>query len=158
MAFTPRFKEKIVTLTSLHDNLAPVIAEMPHLARDHTALAALLTQFRELESRQGLAAAELRSINEQRIELERQGRDLRNRLAAGLRSNLGLDNGDLRKYGIQPLVRGARPKRLSKVERAEQLARQAQQAKAEVEAEAEAAVKAATEAQRRAGGVGLSAQ
>src|ERR1044072_8286795 len=52
MAFTPPFKEKIVTFTSLYDNLAPLLAEMPHLATDHAALAALLTRARELEARQ----------------------------------------------------------------------------------------------------------
>ena len=154
MAFTPRFKEKIVTLTSLHDNLAPLLAEMPHLARDHAALAALLTQARELESRQDLTTAELRSINQQRVEMERQGRNLRSRFALVLRGTLGADHVDLMKFGIQPLARGPRPKRLSRVERAEQLARQAQQAKAELEAEASAAAKAAAEAQRRASSVG----
>jgi hypothetical protein len=154
MAFTPRFKEKLVTLTSLHDNLVPVIAEMPHLARDHTALASLVTQARELESRQDLATAELRSINRQRVELARQGRTLRNRLAQMLRGTLGVDHADLAKYGVQPLVRGPRPKRLSKFERAQQLALQAQQAKAELDAEASAAAKAAAEAQRRASSVG----
>ncbi len=53
-------------------NLAPMITGMPHLARDHTALAALLTHARELESRQDLVTAELRSINRQRVELARQ--------------------------------------------------------------------------------------
>ena len=54
MAFTPRFKEKIVTLAALHDNIAPHLAEMPHLARDHAALAVVREQARELESRQDL--------------------------------------------------------------------------------------------------------
>src|SRR5215212_10900211 len=54
MAFTPRFKEKIVTLTTLHDNLAPRLEEMPHLASVHAALASLILQVRELEARQDL--------------------------------------------------------------------------------------------------------
>jgi hypothetical protein len=143
-----------VTLTSLHDNLAPLLAEMPHLAKDHTALAALLTQARELESRQDFASAELRSINQQRVELERQGRNLRSRFALVLRGTLGADHVDLLKYGIQPLARVVRPRRLSPVERAQQLARQAQQARAELEAEAAEAAKAAAEAQRRVSSVG----
>ena len=148
MAFTPRFKEKIVTLTSLHDNLAPRLQEMPHLASDHAALAALLVQARELGGRQDLITGELRSVNQQRVELEKQGRDLRSRMAAILRGTLGLDNADLVKYGIQPRAREIRRKRLTKAERAEQLAREAARAKAELEAEK--AVKAAAEAQLRA--------
>ncbi len=69
-----------------------------------------------------------------------------------------MDHADLVKYGVQPLVRGPRPKRRSKFERAQQLALQAQQAKAELDAEAEAAAKAAASAQRRASVVGLAAQ
>ena len=148
MAFTPRFKEKIVTLTTLHDNLAPRLPEMPHLTRDHAALADVLTQVRELEGRQDLLAGELRTVNQQRDDLARQGGELRNRLAAGLRSTLGLDSGDLVKYGIQPRQREIRRKRLTRAERAEQLARDAARAKAELEAEK--AVQAAREALVRA--------
>src|SRR4051794_2343735 len=148
MAFTPRFKEKIVTLTSLHDNLVPRLQEMPHLARDHAALADLLTQARELEGRQDLINGELRGANRPRLDLDRQGRDLRNRISAALRGTLGLDNVDLVKYGIQPRPREVRRKRLTKAERAEQLAREAARAKAELEAEK--AVQAAAEAQLRA--------
>ena len=63
MAFTPRFKEKIVTLTTLHDNLTPRLQEMPHLAADHAALGDVLTQARDLESRQNLVGGELRGVN-----------------------------------------------------------------------------------------------
>jgi hypothetical protein len=154
MAFTPRFKEKIVTLTSLYDNLAPLIAEMPHLARDHAALAALLTRARELEGRQDFATGELRGVNRQRIEVEKEGRALRSRLVSVLRGTLGPASTDLLKYGIQPLSSPPGRPRRTKLERAEQFARQAAQAKAALEAEAEAAVKAAAEARRRASGVG----
>jgi Na+-transporting NADH:ubiquinone oxidoreductase subunit NqrC len=101
-----------------------------------------------LESRQDLLTGELRSINRQRAVLERQGQDLRSRIAAVLRGTLGLDSADLVKYGIQPRLREARRKRLSKAERAEQLARAAARANAELEAEK--AVQAAAEAKLRA--------
>src|SRR5262245_38951899 len=134
MGFTPRFKEKIVTLVALHDNLAPHLAEMPHLARHHAALAVMLEQVRDLESRQDLLAGELRSVNRRRDELERQGRDLRNRLAALLRGTLGLESPDLVKYGIQPRPRELRRKRLTKAERAEQLALEVLRLRSELEA------------------------
>jgi hypothetical protein len=156
MAFTPRFKEKIVDLTTLHDNLAPLLTDMPHLAKDHAALAGVLTQLRELESHQDGARGELRSVNKQRAGLAKEGRKLGSRLTTVMRGTLGPDNTDLVRYGIQPLTPAPRGKRLTKLERAEQFARQAAQVKAELEAEAEAAVKAAAEAQRRASGVGLS--
>ena len=156
MAFTTRFKEKIVDLTRLHDNLAPLLAEMPHLAKDHAALAGVLTQLRELEARQDSAKGELRGVNRRRADLASEGRKLGSRLTTVMRGTLGLDNTDLVKYGIQPLTPAPRGKRLTKLERAEQLSRQTAQVKAELEAEAEAAVKAAAEVQRRASGVGLS--
>src|SRR4029079_4998509 len=135
MAFTPRFKEKIVTLTSLHDNLVPRLQEMPHLAKDHAALADLLTQARELEGRQDLINGELRSVNRQRLDLDRHGRDLRSRISASLRGTRGLDNADLVKYGIQPRPREVRRKRLTKAERAEQLAREEARATTELAGE-----------------------
>jgi len=155
MAFTPRFKEKIVDLTSMHDNLAPLLTEMPHLARDHAALAGLLTRLRELESRQDLASGELRSINRQRVDLAKEGSKLGSRLSSVMRGTLGPDNLDLVKYGIQPLTPAPRGRRLTRIERAEQLARQAAEVKAKLEAEAQEAMKSAAEAQRRASSVGL---
>jgi chromosome segregation ATPase len=82
VAFTPRFKEKIVTLATLHTNLEPHLAELPQLARDHATLAEVLAELEELESRQDQAKGELRRINRRRDELERQGRNLRHRLRA----------------------------------------------------------------------------
>jgi hypothetical protein len=148
MAFTPRFKEKLVELVALHANLAPRLADFPHLAKDHAALETMLATASELENRQILAKGELRRVNQERIAMEREGRNLRNRLAAGLRSALGLESAELVKYGIQPR-QPIRRKVLSKAERAELLAREA--AKAAADAKAEAAVRAALEARDRPG-------
>jgi len=147
MAFTPRFKEKIVKLDNLHSNLTPRLQEFPHLAKDHAALESLLATAHELESRQESVQGELRRINQQRTELEKQGRDLRSRLAAGLRSALGLDNAELAQFGFQP--RQPVQRRFeSKRDKAERLAREA--AKAAAEVQAELALRAAREAKARA--------
>ena len=152
MAFAPRFKEKIVTLTSLYDNLTPRLQELPHLANDHAAIGDLLTQARDLENRQDLATGDLRLINGQRNDLEKQGHNLRSRVGSLLRGTFGADSGELLKYGFSPRAKTARRKRLSTAERAEQLTREANRAKAQLEAEAaaKAAAEAAAEAQVRA--------
>ncbi|HEV7784633.1 MAG TPA: hypothetical protein VGQ28_04795, partial [Thermoanaerobaculia bacterium] len=152
MAFAPRFKEKIVTLTTLHDNLVPRLQEMPHLANDHAALGDLLTQARDLENRQDLAAGELRLINQKRTDLDKQGRNLRSRFGLLLRGTFGANSAELLKYGFSPRAKAVRSKRLSAAERAEQLTREVNRAKAQVEAEAAAkiAAEAAAEAQARA--------
>ncbi len=152
MAFAPRFKEKIVTLTTLHDNLTPRLQEMPHLANDHAAIGDLITQARDLENRQDLALGELRVINRQRSDMAKQGRNLRSRVGLILRGTFGVDNAELLKYGFSPRAKAVRSKRLSAAERAEQLTREVERAKAQAEAEAAAkvAAEAAAEAQARA--------
>ena len=148
MALSTRFKEKIVDLGALHASLVPHLAELPHLAGDHAALEPLLAEARSLENRQDQAKAQLREVNQRRIALEKESRALRNRLAAGLRNAFGPDSQKLREFRIQPLARKERNRRLTTVERAERLAREASRVKAL--AEAEAAAKAAAEAKLRA--------
>lgn len=148
MAFTPRFKEKIVKLATLHTNLEPHLAELPQLASDHATLTEVLAELTDLESRQDRAKGELRRINRRRDDLERQGRALRRRLAEGLRGAYGLESPELHKFGIRPRPLEIRRRRRSATERAEQAARKA--ARARAQHEAEVALKAAIEAKRRA--------
>jgi len=77
-------KEKIVILTKLHDNLGPALEELPHLARDHAAIAAVIAEARGLESLQDQAEGELRRINRARVDLEKEGRALTSEEMAAL--------------------------------------------------------------------------
>lgn len=144
---TLRFRELIVNWAALHDGLAPRLPELPHLAKDHTSLAALLVEVRELESRQDQALGQLRQINQRREEIRKQGRDLHNRLASGLRAAFGLESEELLKFRIQPRSRQPRRRIPSKAEKAAQLAQLA--AVAAARAEVEEAVRTALEAKAR---------
>jgi len=132
---TRSFQEHLVDWEALHDNVGKRLEEFPHLAKDHAALEPLLAEGRVLESEQDLRKAELREINLRRRELEKQGRAVRNRLAAALKGAFGPDSLRLLEFGLQPVQRSRR-KLLSKAEKAELLARQAARAAAAAKAEA----------------------
>ena len=134
MAFPPRMKEKIVILTKLYDTLEPALQELPHLARDHAAMGSVVSRARDLESLQHQAEGELRRINRERSDLEKEGRELRNRVVNALRGALGPDSPELVKYGIRPRPLMVRRRRLSRAERLERIVREAEQAKAELAA------------------------
>lgn len=148
MGLTARFKERIVDLAALHTSLIPHLADLPHLAQDHAALEPILAEVKVLENKQDQAKAQLREVNRRRIELEKEGRKVRNRLASSLRGAFGPESEKLLEFRVQPLIRTGPQKRLTKTERAEQHAREAARLKAVIEAEA--AAKAAAEALLRA--------
>jgi hypothetical protein len=156
MAFPPRMKERIFDLTTLYDNLGADLQELPHLARDHAAIGSLVARARELESLQDTIAGELRRINRERADLDREGRELRNRVVDSLRGTLGSDNVALAKYGIRPRPRVIRRRRLSRIERLERLVHAAEGARAELEALA--ARRPAADPQPSAGVAGPSPQ
>jgi hypothetical protein len=120
-----RFKEKLVNWQSLVDNLAPKLGELPHLAADHAALAALLPKARELQSSQEAAVAQLRDVNRQRAEMLRQGIQLGKSLGHGLKQAFGETSQKLLQYGVKPRQPLVRRKRQSAQEK---LARSASQA------------------------------
>jgi hypothetical protein len=148
MALPPRLKERIVDLTSLYDNLALHLEELPHTARHHAALAALLERARELESRHDRTLGELIKIRQERADLDKESRELRNLLAALLRGAFGEESSELAKFGIKPRPHDIRRKRLTRHERAERLAGQAARLRAELEDRQ--ARREAAEAPRRA--------
>jgi hypothetical protein len=154
MASQPRMKEKIVNLTTLYDNLSAALQEMPHLARDHAAIGSVIARAYELESLLDAATGEVRRINRERVDLEKEGRELRNRVVDGLRGALGADNVELAKFGIRPRPRLIRRRRLRRIERLEQLVREGEQARAELEALE--ARRTAADPQSRAGVAGSS--
>jgi len=122
---TKRFKEKLIDWQVLHDNLAQHLTDMPQLTADQTALGQALTQAQALENKQDAARAVLRDVNQQRKDLSKQGNDLRNRLALGLRYALGNTNEKLIEFGISPRPRTLQRTRLSEAEKAARAASRA---------------------------------
>ena len=125
---TPRsIRESLVDWQQMLDNLAPRLAELPHLLPLHTELAALVAAATALESERSIQEARLREVNHERTVAHTQGRDLRNRLVAGLQGTFGPESEQLIEFGINPRPRNARRRRLSPEERAER-AREAAEA------------------------------
>ena len=118
----------------LVDNLQPHLPELPHTAAYHAALAAVVEEGRALEAEQEICKAKLREVNQRRADLVLRGRDLRNRLAEGLRGAFGVRNEKLVEFGIAPRTRKLRRKSLSKAEKAAAAAALAARAKARAEA------------------------
>jgi hypothetical protein len=136
-----RFKEKIVDGQVLFDNVTPQLTDIPQLAADHTSLGSSLAQARDLQGRQETVKGQLRDINEQRLQVEKQTDDLRRRLVAGLKSVLGPDSTKLLEFGIKP-----RPRKLQR----SRLTPAAKAARAAERAIAKAAVLAAAEKPKEA--------
>lgn len=94
--------KKIGALEALITNAKPLLPEMPHLSEPAEGLETLLAELKTLESLQNVHKAQLRETNARRIALEKQTRDLRNRLIRGLQSRFGLASQKLLEFGINP--------------------------------------------------------
>lgn len=123
---TPTFREKLGTWDMMSYNLRDCLAEAPYLAEDQAALEELLARGHSLEAQQAVLLASLREVNHQRVELERQGDVLRNRLAGALRHKFGETSMRLFAFGLKPKVEFRR--RLSPEVKAEQAARRRKRA------------------------------
>jgi hypothetical protein len=89
--------------------LEPLLTEMPHLAAEHDELGTFLTRARDLGFQQENLKGQLRQVTRLRQELERQGQDLRSRVAAQLRGKLGFKNETLLQFGVPPRRQRRRP-------------------------------------------------
>lgn len=118
---TPTFKEKIGTWDTMNKNLRDCLTEIPYLAEDQEALDRLLARSRSLEAQQGMYIASLREVNRQRVEIEREGDELRNRLAGALRHKFGETSMRLFAFGLKPKAEHRR--RLSLEQKTAKLAR-----------------------------------
>jgi hypothetical protein len=99
---TPSFREKLVGWEVLSTSLKSQLTEIPQMTEDQAALERLVAQAQELEVQQGKRLADLREINAQRRDLEKDGDVLRERMAAGLRHKLGVGNKRLLEFGLKP--------------------------------------------------------
>lgn len=122
---TKRFEQQLRDWQVLHDNLVPHLTDMPQLAADHTALAGVLTQARDLENKQEAARSAFRDVNQQRRDLRKQGNELRLNLADGLKAALGGRSEKLIEFGVKPRPRAFPRQQLSAAEKAERAAARA---------------------------------
>jgi hypothetical protein len=122
---TKSFQQQLKDWQVLHDNLAPRLTDLPQFTADHTALGQVLTQAQDLENKQDAARATLRDVNQQRQQMTKQGTDLRNRLALGLRYAFGTTSEKLIEFGIDPRPRTLQRTRLSEAEKAARAAARA---------------------------------
>jgi hypothetical protein len=98
--------QKIVSFCELlNATLKPQLTEMPHLQDESTALDALVAQAKSLDNEQQVLRGRLREITRLRRETERNGQDLRSRIAAQIRGKMGFDNENLLGFGIPPRKR-----------------------------------------------------
>jgi hypothetical protein len=86
----------------LNTALQPHLTDMPYLKDKVTELAGLITEARDMDTKQQDLRGSLQETVRQRQDLEKRGRDLHLRLAAILRGNLGFDNQTLLGFGVKP--------------------------------------------------------
>jgi len=99
---TPSFKEKIVSWSTLSQNLKAQLTAVPHLQEQQEALEQLVGEAQALEARQGVHTAALRDTNRQRFDLEKRGDEMRERLAGAMRNQFGLKDPRLLEFGVKP--------------------------------------------------------
>lgn len=116
--------------------LVPYLAALPNLADDAGALSEVVARSQRLDRERMECEARLRAINRERREAAREGRDLRNRLAAGVQSAFGFENPDLLRFGLNPRPRKLRRTGLTPLEKAQRAAARAAKKAADAEAKA----------------------
>src|SRR4051812_36340480 len=86
---TRNYKKILGDWQVLHDNLTPRLTDMPQVTGDHSTLATVLGEARDLQNQQEAATAALRNLNQKRREILSRGGDVSSRLSLALRSVLG---------------------------------------------------------------------
>jgi hypothetical protein len=86
----------------LNTALQPHLMDMPYLKDKVTELAGLITEARDMDTKQQDLRGSLQETVRQRQDLEKRGRDLHLRVAAMLRGSLGFDNQTLLGFGVKP--------------------------------------------------------
>jgi len=105
------FAEKITEWEMMNANMKPRLAEMPHLQEIVTAIDALITEAKGLDSEQELARSQLQDIVHRRQGVEKRGQDLRRRAASHLKGSFGFSSDELVKFGVRPRPTGSRKKK-----------------------------------------------
>lgn len=99
--------ERIARWKVMAVGLEPQLGELPLVVPLHTELKGIILQSEELDARHEALKAETQEINRTRDELADRGDELRNRLAAALKTVHGFDSERLIEFGVPPRrVRG----------------------------------------------------
>ena len=104
------YSERINSWDVLVSSLLAKLVEWPFLEPLYNELLALVADLRVIVLQQEAARAQFHDAVGRRHELERRGADLRTRLAAHLKAQLGFRNDQLRQFGLNPLPRATRRK------------------------------------------------
>ena len=102
------FASKTTSWEILTAGVEPYLPEMPYLQGLYDQLQGLRVRAAELDSQQEAARALARELTRLRQEVEREGENLRARIAAHLRATFGFTSEQLIKFGINPRPRVAR--------------------------------------------------
>lgn len=102
------FASKTTSWELLATNIQPLLTEMPYLQAFYDQLQELRVRASELDSQQEAARAQARELTRLRQEVEREGENLRARIAAHLRATFGFTSEQLIKFGINPRPRATR--------------------------------------------------
>ena len=102
------FASKVTSWEILATNLQPHLQGMPHLQGFYEQLLVLSLLARGLDSQQESARAQARELTRRRQEAEREGENLRARIAAHLRATFGFTSEQLVQFGINPRPRATR--------------------------------------------------
>jgi hypothetical protein len=86
----------------LNTALQPHLTDMPYLRDKSTELAGLITEAKEMDTRQQDLRGSLQETVRQRQTLEKQGTTLHLQVATILRGSLGFDNQTLLAFGLKP--------------------------------------------------------
>ena len=107
---TRTLPEQINDWKIMHDNLEPLLPELPHVVPLQQELEELIAEAGRLEAEQRVVTAQLRRINERREQLLARGQDVRGRLAELLRAHFGGTSTVLLQFGFKPRT-GGRPRK-----------------------------------------------
>jgi len=115
---TDSLSKNLGTWDMLTMNVKPRLPELPQLDPTVQALDAVIFEGRVLQGIQETHRKQLRETTQRSKDLARRGRDLRNKLVAGLQSAYGVESLELLGYGVQPRLPKRRT-RLTKAQKAE---------------------------------------
>ena len=105
MRLAKLFSMKINSWDVLVSSLLAKLEEWPFLVPLYNELLELVEESRAIVLQQEAARAQFHVAIEKRQDLERRGADLRTRIAAHLKAQLGFHNEQLRQFGLNPLPR-----------------------------------------------------
>lgn len=105
------FSNRITSWDLTSSSVKPHVAEMPQVQPLLTELDALIPDARSLDSRMELARSQARDLTKQRHDIEKQGENLRRRIASHLRGTFGFTSEQLGQFGINPRPRVIRRKK-----------------------------------------------